>query len=279
MVSYTDRSKLNATQALKWLIEMGADEITSDTPINRFVIKNQSNSSKIKDTATRIVQPAKGLVSRPAPVGKNQMAPAEGAHDAATGASAATDIEKLRAVVEKFDGCALKFTATTTVFSDGNPAADLMIIGEAPGVDEDKCGRPFVGPSGILLDKILHSIDLDRSNDCYITNVLFWRPPGNRNPTNSEIAACLPFVWRHIELKNPKIIILLGGIATKTILNTQEGIMRLRGKWANIQLANANREIPCMPTFHPSFLLRQPNQKRQAWRDFRAVKTKLLEYC
>ena len=279
MVSYTDRSKLNATQALKWLIEMGADEITSDTPINRFVIKNQSNSSKIKDTATRIVQPANELVSRPAPVGKNQMAPAEGAHDAATGASAATDIEKLRAVVEKFDGCALKFTATTTVFSDGNPAADLMIIGEAPGVDEDKCGRPFVGPSGILLDKILHSIDLDRSNDCYITNVLFWRPPGNRNPTNSEIAACLPFVWRHIELKNPKIIILLGGIATKTILNTQEGIMRLRGKWANIQLANANREIPCMPTFHPSFLLRQPNQKRQAWRDFRAVKTKLLEYC
>ncbi len=257
---------------------MGADEITSDTPINRFVMSPQNNNPKIKDTATRIVETIDGSVSRPAPVGKNQIAPAEGAHDAATGASAVTDIDELRAVVEQFEGCALKFTATTTVFSDGNPSADLMIIGEAPGVDEDKCGRPFVGASGILLDKILQSINLDRSKDCYITNVLFWRPPGNRSPTNSEIAACLPFVWRHIELKNPKVIILLGGTATKTILNTQEGIMRLRGKWSNIQLANTKRQIPCMPTFHPSFLLRQPNQKREAWHDFRAVKTKLLEY-
>ena len=278
MVSYTKRSKLNATQALRWLIDMGADEITSDTPINRFLISPRNNNPKIKDTATRIVETKDGLVSRPAPVGKNQIAPAEGAHDAATGASAVKDIDELRAVVEQFEGCALKFTATTTVFSDGNPSADLMIIGEAPGVDEDKCGRPFVGASGNLLDKILHSINLDRSKDCYITNVLFWRPPGNRSPTNSEIAACLPFVWRHIELKNPKVIILLGGTATKTILNTQEGIMRLRGKWSNIRLANRKRQIPCMPTFHPSFLLRQPNQKREAWHDFRAVKTKLLEY-
>tara|TARA_B100000674_G_C37956476_1_gene969871 strand:+ start:1930 stop:2769 length:840 start_codon:yes stop_codon:yes gene_type:complete len=278
MVNYTDRSKLNSAQALKWLVDMGADEITSDTPINRFVIQPQNNNPKIKDTATRIVQPVDEPVSRPAPVGKNQMAPSEGAHYAASVAAAAKDIKKLRAAVEQFEGCALKFTATTTVFSDGNPNADLMIVGEAPGVEEDKRGRPFVGASGVLLDKILHSIDLDRSKDCYITNVLFWRPPGNRSPTNSEIAACLPFVWRHIELKNPKVIILLGGTASKTILNTQEGIMRLRGKWSNIQLANTKREIPCMPTFHPSFLLRQPNQKREAWRDFRAVKTKLLEY-
>lgn len=278
MVNYTDRSKLNSAQALKWLVDMGADEITSDTPINRFVIQPQNNNPKIKDTATRIVQPVDEPVSRPEPVGKNQMAPSEGAHYAASVAAAAKDIKKLRAAVEQFEGCALKFTATTTVFSDGNPNADLMIVGEAPGVEEDKRGRPFVGASGVLLDKILHSIDLDRSKDCYITNVLFWRPPGNRSPTNSEIAACLPFVWRHIELKNPKVIILLGGTASKTILNTQEGIMRLRGKWSNIQLANTKREIPCMPTFHPSFLLRQPNQKREAWRDFRAVKTKLLEY-
>ncbi len=278
MVSYPDRSKLTATQALQWLIDMGADEITLDKPISRYITKPKNNNPKIKDTATRIVQPVGKLMSRPAPVGKNQIAPAEGAHDAVAGASAVTDIDELRAVVEQFDGCALKFTATTTVFSDGNPSADLMIIGEAPGVDEDKCGRPFVGASGVLLDKILHSIGLNRSTDCYITNVLFWRPPGNRSPTNSEIAACLPFVKRHIELKNPKVIILLGGTATKAILNTREGIMRLRGKWANIQLTTTKREIPCMPTFHPSFLLRQPNQKREAWHDFRAVKTKLLDY-
>lgn len=278
MVNNANRSDLNAIQALKWLISMGADEIILDHPIDRTARFVDDNLIKDEEIPEQMVQLKKKIDDRPAPVGINQIAPAEGAHDAAACASEATNIKELKEAVDRFDGCALKFTATNTVFSDGSPSAKLMIIGEAPGVDEDIQGRPFVGSSGLLLNSMLRSISIERPTDCYITNILFWRPPGNRSPTNSEIAACLPFVWRHIELINPKIILLLGGTAAKTILGSKEGIMKLRGHWANIMLKEEKRPIPCMPTFHPAYLLRQPARKKETWQDLRAIKTKLLEH-
>src|SRR5487761_427962 len=149
-------------------------------------------------------------------------------------ADAATDLAALRVAVESFDGCSLRRTATHTVFADGSPAARLMLIGEAPGADEDRIGLPFVGRSGQLLDRMLATIGVRRSENAYITNVLFWRPPGNRKPTPEETAICLPFVWRHIALKRPEILVLCGGTATATLLNRNDGITRLRGRWFDL---------------------------------------------
>jgi DNA polymerase len=144
-----------------------------------------------------------------------------------------------------------------------------MIIGEAPGAEEDRQGRPFVGAAGQLLDRMLAPIGLDRQS-VYITNLLFWRPPGNRNPTAAEVAACLPFLERQVELINPSHLLLLGASSVRTLLARQEGILKLRGRWAHYQQAGLSRPIPAMPTLHPAYLLRQPAQKRLAWRDFLA---------
>ena len=162
-----------------------------------------------------------------------------------------------------------------TVFSDGNPEAKVMLIGEAPGADEDRQGKPFVGVSGQLLDRMMATIGLDRTS-FYITNILFWRPPGNRTPTSTEVASCLPFMKRHIELINPSAIMLVGGLSAKTMLNRTEGILRQRGKWANYQL-NSERAIPALPILHPAYLLRQPAAKRQAWMDLLSFQKKLEE--
>lgn len=179
-----------------------------------------------------------------------------------------SSIDDLRATLLAFDGCALKQTAMNLVFADGNPKASIMFIGEAPGEDEDRQGKPFVGVSGQLLDKMLAGIDLDRSK-VYISNVIFWRPPGNRSPTDMEVAACLPFVEKHIALVKPQFLVLLGGVAAKTILRTKEGITRMRGRWLDYRIAGGSSEdvIPCLPTYHPAYLLRQPAAKRQAWND------------
>jgi len=181
----------------------------------------------------------------------------------------------LREAVERFDGCALKVTAKSTVFAAGAPDAPVMLIGEAPGRDEDLEGLPFVGRSGQLLDRMLNSIGLDRGTNAYITNVIFWRPPGNRTPTPEEAAVCAPFLLRHIELKQPKVLVLLGGTPVKHILNIEEGITRTRGRWGRY-VANGS-EIPALPMFHPAYLLRQPNAKRQAWMDLLSLKFKLRE--
>ncbi len=160
------------------------------------------------------------------------------------------------------------------VFADGNPNASIMLVGEAPGEDEDRQGLPFVGVSGKLLDRMLATIGLDRTN-VYISNVLFWRPPGNRSPTDAEIAACLPFAERHIALVQPKILVLLGGVAAKTLLRTKDGITRLRGRWVDYtpQLGRTDvSPIRCLPIYHPAYLLRQPGAKRQAWRDLLLLK-------
>ena len=187
-------------------------------------------------------------------------------------AAGARTLEELRAVLERFDDCSLKHTATNLVFSDGNPAAPLMLIGEAPGREEDARGLPFVGESGRLLDRMLAAIGLDRTG-CYITNVVPWRPPGNRNPSQEEVVACLPFIRRHIELAKPRVIALVGGISAKSLLDRSEGITRLRGRWHELEAGSLR--IPALPVFHPAYLLRTPEAKRETWRDLLDLRRRL----
>ena len=187
----------------------------------------------------------------------------------------ANSLDSLRKEIELFNGCSLKRTATNLVFADGNPKARVMLLGEAPGEEEDKLGKPFVGSAGKLLDKMLAAINQDRTNT-YLSNIVFWRPPGNRNPTEEEIKSCLPFVTRHIEIIKPKILILAGAISAKTILNnSSEGITKLRGKWHHKNLGTSNHNVKIMPIFHPAFLLRQPARKREAWEDLKEIRLEI----
>jgi uracil-DNA glycosylase len=184
----------------------------------------------------------------------------------------AQNLDELRALLDGFEGCMLRTTATQLVFASGTPGARVMFVGEAPGRDEDIAGEPFVGRSGKLLDLMLQAIGLDRSKT-YIANVVPWRPPGNRTPTPHETAICLPFIRRQIELANPDILVCLGQPSTQTLLGTREGITRTRGRW--FKFDTGTREIRAMPTFHPAFLLRSPLQKRFVWRDLLALKRAL----
>jgi DNA polymerase len=195
--------------------------------------------------------------------------------DARRLAAATSSLDELRQALAAFEGCALKHTAMNLVFGDGNPRAKVMFVGEAPGADEDRQGMPFVGLSGKLLDRMLAAIGLDRGS-AYIANVLPWRPPGNRSPTSDEIAACLPFIERHIELVDPEVLVLVGGIAAKALLGRTEGITRLRGQWIDYSSLGLARPIPAMATFHPAYLLRSPGQKRLAWRDLLAIQARLV---
>lgn len=269
---------LSPLDALRWQIEMGIDEAVEELPVDRYASASQPIATALPTPATA-QQSAPTLTStppRPVAGGGQPLAPAEGARDAIAVAEGADSIDDLRTRLEGFEGCALKFTATNTVFADGDPASDLMLIGEAPGVDEDRQGLPFVGASGQLLNRMLAALGRPRDT-VYISNVLFWRPPGNRSPTTAETAACLPFVKRHIELAQPKVLVFLGGSSAKTMLDRKEGIMRLRGKWFDYMSDGLAKPIPAMPTFHPAFLLRQSAQKREAWRDFLAIAEKLRE--
>ncbi len=188
-------------------------------------------------------------------------------------------ITALREELLRFEGCALRHTAMNLVFADGNPEAPVMFIGEAPGEDEDRQGKPFVGVSGQLLDRMLKAAGLDRTS-VYISNILFWRPPGNRSPTDAEIAACLPFTERHIALVKPKLLVFLGGVAAKNLLRTKEGITRIRGRWTEYVPPPGSElrdPIPCLPMYHPAYLLRQPGSKRQAWVDILQISKRLVE--
>ena len=187
-------------------------------------------------------------------------------------ARSATSLEELRAMLDRFEGCALRATATQLVFADGNPLARVMFVGEAPGRDEDIAGLPFVGRSGKLLDRMLAAIGLDRTG-VYIANIVPWRPPGNRTPTPQESAACLPFTHRQIELVDPDVLVCLGGPSAQTLLNIKEGILKSRGRWFNFH--TGTRQIRAIATLHPAYLLRQPLQKRLAWRDFLAIRKAL----
>jgi len=191
---------------------------------------------------------------------------------ARTAANSAKTLDELRALLEAFEGCMLRATATRLVFADGNPAGRIMFVGEAPGRDEDIAGLPFVGRSGKLLDRMIAAIGLDRTQ-VYIANIVPWRPPGNRTPTPHESAICLPFIRRQIELADPDILVCLGQPSTQTLLETKEGITRTRGRW--FKFDTGSREIRALATYHPAFLLRSPLQKRLAWRDFLAIKKAL----
>ena len=183
-------------------------------------------------------------------------------------------LKELRELIDNFDKCELKKSAKNTVFSDGNKHAKVMLIGEAPGADEDKQGKPFVGQAGQLLNKMLRSIELERE-DVYITNIIPWRPPNNRQPTKEEIIICLPFAQKHIELINPEILILLGGVSTKALLMSDSGIMKLKGKWYDYNSYGLTNPIPTRPIFHPAFLLRSPSYKKEVWKDLIEIKNKL----
>jgi len=200
--------------------------------------------------------------------------PPEAAEIAArTLAEAAADLETLRSAMADFDGCALKRTATQLVFADGVPGSRVMLVGEAPGGDEDRIGRPFVGRAGQLLDRMLGAVGLDRRS-VYIANVVPWRPPGNRTPTLQETQACLPFVRRQIDLADPEVLVCLGGSAVQTLLGVQGGITRVRGSWFDYP-REGGRPIQALAMFHPAYLLRQPAHKRLAWADMRALASAL----
>lgn len=261
---------------LKLQIGFGADEAIGEAPVNRLIPKPAAAPAMQNPAA----QPAPsvpqdtGNVRRFAPASSPDAA-LQSAREIA--ASCAT-LEELRAAVDAFTACPLRATANTTVFADGVAGSAIMLIGEAPGRDEDLQGLPFVGRSGQLLDRMLESIGLARKGEAgtvYITNVLPWRPPGNRAPTTQEAAICLPFLERHIVLAAPKLLVLLGGAASKFVLGIEDGIMRLRGKWRAYEPQNGGSEIPVLPTLHPAYLLRQPAEKAKAWRDLLQIKKRL----
>jgi DNA polymerase len=268
-----------ARELIAFYLDAGADALLVDLPVDRMA-----------DETAAAAPPMRGLppaaARAPVPTAPSPAQPQERifyqtaappSPDAAVmaareAAQTAADLDELRGLLERFEGCSLKGTATKLVFADGNPQSRIMFVGEAPGFDEDVSGVPFVGRSGKLLDLMLAAIGLDRTS-VYIANVVPWRPPGNRTPTPQETAICLPFIRRQIELANPDILVCLGGPAAQTLLGIQGGITRSRGRWFNYD--TGTREIRGVATFHPAFLLRSPLQKRLAWRDLLAIKKAL----
>lgn len=260
-------------QTLRFYLDAGVDESIGTEPIDRYALSQAAAKAPKPAPAQAKSQPVQRGPANPA-VSPVTAAPNAAGQSAMASASAATTLTELRAAVEAFDGCSLKSTAKSTVFADGNPDARLMVIGEAPGGDEDRQGLPFVGVSGKLLDLMLESIGFTRET-FYITNIIPWRPPGNRKPTPEEVALCVPFIERHIALVKPEVVLMVGGLSAKTLLNRTEGITRLRGRWEAVATPGLDAPIPAIATFHPAYLLRSPQQKRFAWRDLLAVKEKL----
>lgn len=288
-------------ELLRWQMEMGADEALEEMPVDRLSAApekrpetanaaTQSPGTQKPETPAKAARPSAPAVPAasgpavpgPAGPGKARILTEDAAlvQEAAALAAAAGTLDDLRAAIAGFEGCPLKATAKSLVFADGNPAARVMLVGEAPGRDEDIEGRPFVGRAGQLLDRMLAAIGLDRTS-VYITNVLPWRPPGNRTPTPAETAMCLPFLLRHIELAAPDFLVCLGGVAAKELFGTTTGITRLRGKWRDFDPAAIGgppgRVIPALATLHPAFLLRQPAQKRLAWQDLLSLRERLTQ--
>lgn len=297
MPDRTDRPPAAAAEALRlalaWQVEAGADEAIGERPVDRLTAATDRRAAGA-DAPGQETPPARppvqaprsaGPPPRPAPLSAPPAAAMRLESTGETVASAresarrAGTLEELRDAVAAFDGCGLKKTAMNTVFADGAPDGRLMLIGEAPGAEEDRQGKPFVGASGQLLDKMLAAVGLSRERDAYITNIVFWRPPGNREPSAAETAVCRPFLERHIELKKPDILVFLGGPSAKTLLNRKEGITRLRGRWLDYRTPDMIEAgagpIPAMPLFHPAYLLRSPLNKREAWRDLLAIREKL----
>ena len=286
---------MDAEQALallRWQIAIGADEAIDP------IAPDRTRPVPLPETPDNRAAPARAAPVRPAASGPAATGPAATGTSTTPGgaavlplrrpappgvpglssaevAAAAATLEELAAAMAGFEGCALRQTATNLVFADGNPEARVMLVGEAPGADEDRLGKPFVGVSGRLLDRMLAAIGLGR-NSAYITNILPWRPPGNRKPTAAEIAMCLPFVRRHVELVAPEILVFVGGTSASAMLDRSEGIMRLRGRWFQYRTEQWSRTIDAISIFHPAFLLRSPGQKREAWRDLMMIRERLV---
>ena len=255
-------SDAEALAALDWYRAAGVDVAVGDEPVDRF--------------ATSAVVPPKralpGMEPPPAPVPAAPLV-ADPSETRAL-AQAAPMLEALRAAMDAYDGCALKHRATQLCFSDGNPEAQIMLVGEGPGEQEDKQGKPFVGRGGQLLDRMLGAIGLDRSK-VFIVNMVPWRPPGNRNPTPDELALCTPFVVRQVELVNPKLLVTLGNVPTQSLFATSQGITRMRGNWKTLTIGAWTG--PALPTLHPAFLLRTPSAKAQAWKDMLSLKKAIVK--
>ncbi len=261
-----DISPFEAAAALRWLAEMGADEVTGEEPVNRLT------------AAARRAEAAPGPAPTPARSPAAPVAQAGTAPSGTAAAAACMSLPDIAAALDSFDACPLKKTATRLCFADGNPAARVMLVGEAPGRDEDIQGKPFVGKSGQLLDRMLAAIGLsrqaeDRESAVFITNTIFWRPPGNRTPTEAETQMCLPFLIRAIELQKPDVIVCLGATPAHRLTGRSDGILKLRGNWMTANVSGRN--IPLLPTLHPAYLLRQSAQKRLVWRDFLSLRQML----
>lgn len=272
---------------LAFHVEAGVDVALGEEPVDRFaesVVERSSAAAgrapggvltESSPAAPRSAGPTPApRPATPASAGEAPPPPDLAAIEAREAAASAPSLEALEALLEKFDGCPLKHTATRLVLADGNPQARLMLVGEAPGRDEDIEGKPFVGRSGKLLDRMLAAIGIDRTG-CYIANVVPWRPPGNRTPTPQETAICLPFIRRQIELANPDVLVCLGGPSAQTLLGIRDGITKARGRW--MEYDTGSRVIPALATFHPAYLLRSPLGKRMAWRDMLAIEARLAE--
>jgi uracil-DNA glycosylase len=246
-----------------------------DAPVDRFSLPAArpapARPAAKPEAAAPFARP-KSELKKPAPAPANDIEN-DSIGRATDIAARCNSLAELKAALESFEGSALKKLATKTVFADGTPDHHIMCIGEAPGRDEDLAGLPFVGRAGKLLDKMLASVGLDRKTNTYITNVINWRPPENREPSPEEAAICLPFLRRHIELVNPGVIVLLGAVAARHVMGRTDGIMRLRGKWLEYHVLG--RMVPVMPTLHPAYLLRRAIDKKLAWRDLQEIDEKI----
>lgn len=267
--------------ALQWHIDVGADEALADRPVD-------ATARPAPPASLPVAAPARPRQAEEAKPQEQQtlLGASEARQESAKLAMNAQSLDDLKNAIAAFDGIALKKTATNLVFSDGNPQAPIMIIGEAPGADEDRVGKPFVGVSGQLLDRILACIGLSRTADdpaqaVYIANILNWRPPGNRTPSPAEIEVSLPFIERHIALIQPKILIFSGGVSAQALLSSDSSISRLRGRFydytAKTKDMPAVPPVPARATYHPAYLLRTPAQKRAVWQDMLAVQQKRRE--
>lgn len=249
---------------LDWYRAAGVDIAVGEEPVDRFAQRPPPRATPIPvANAQAVDRPAEP----PVMLGGDPS-------EARSLAASAQSLDQLQAILGTYDGCGLKLRATQLVFADGNPEARIMLIGEAPGAEEDRQGKPFVGKSGQLLDRMLAAIGLDRDK-VYIVNTVPWRPPGNRTPTPEEMALCLPFLHRQVELVAPKLVLTLGGPAMQTVFSTTNGIIKMRGKWSEVTIGS--HKVDAIPTLHPAYLLRNPPTKQQAWRDMLSLKLKMVE--
>ena len=274
---------MDAATALAWQIAMGADEALADAPIDRAraAPPPAARPAVPRPAVPRPAVPRPAAAPRAEPAAPRQPArelPA--ASRARALADAAQTLPELAEAIQGFDGLVIRETATQLVFADGVPGAAVMVVGEAPGADEDAQGKPFVGRSGQLLDRMLGSIGLSRAPGpgqmpFYITNIVTWRPPGNRNPTDEEVALSLPFLWRHVALARPRLMLLAGGVSAKALTGRAEGILRLRGRWFDLPIPGLEAPVPALATLHPAYLLRSPGAKRDAWADLLSLRDRI----